>query len=252
MKKPVRTVVLLLCFAVFVFSTVQVSNWWSRSIQSARTYSDLTALAPVPAPQESGGTETGEESDIPWPQVDFEALSAANPDVVGWLYGEDTSIHYPVVQGSDNDYYLSHLFDGTANSNGCLFLDCRVAANFSEGNSIIYGHYLTDGTMFTSLSGYKQQDYYDAHPRLLLVTPEERFVVELFSGYVAGVTDEAWRTRFSTSEEWEVWLEEITERSVFESKVQPTLEDRILTLSTCSYEFENAQFVVHGILRQSG
>ena len=76
--------------------------------------------------------------------------------------------------------------------------------------------------------------------------------MELFAGYVAGVTDEAWRTRFSTSEEWEVWLEEITERSVFESKVQPTLEDRILTLSTCSYEFENAQFVVHGILRQSG
>lgn len=68
MKKPVRTVVLLLCFGVFVFSTVQVSNWWSRSAQSARTYSDLTALAPVPDPQASGGTETGEESDIPWPR----------------------------------------------------------------------------------------------------------------------------------------------------------------------------------------
>ena len=249
MKKPVRTVALLLCFGVFVYSVVQVSNWWRRSAQSARTYSELAALVPLPDRAESGGTEAEEASDIPWPQVDFEALSAANPDVVGWLYGEDTSIHYPVVQGTDNDYYLSHLFDGTANSSGCLFLDCRVAADFSAGNSIIYGHYLTDGTMFTSLSGYKKQDYYDAHPRLLLVTPEGRFVVELFSGYVASVTDEAWRTQFSTPEEWEAWLEEITERSGFDSEIRPGAQDKILTLSTCSYEFTNARFVVHGILR---
>ena len=85
-----------------------------------------------------------EESDIPWPQVDFDALAAINPHVVGWLYGEDTSIHYPVVQGEDNDYYLSHLFDGTTNPNGCLFLDCRGASDFSDNNSIIYGHYTTE------------------------------------------------------------------------------------------------------------
>ena len=250
MKKPVRAVVLLFCFGVFVFSAVQVFNWWSKSNQSARTYSDLTALAPVPAPQESGGTKAEEKTDILWPQVDFEALAAANPDVVGWLYSEGTSIHYPVVQGEDNEYYLSHLFDGTANPNGCLFLDYRVASDFSEGNSIIYGHYLTDGTMFTSLSGYKKQEYYDSHPRLLLVTPQEKFVVELFSGYVASVTDKACQTQFSTQEEWEVWLERIAACSGFISEIRPTTQDKILTLSTCSYEFENARFVVHGILKK--
>lgn len=252
MKEPARTVVLLFCFGVFAFSTVQVSNWWSQSTQSARAYSDLTALAPVPVLQESGRTEMEEESDIPWPQVDFDALAAINPRVVGWLYGEDTSIHYPVVQGEDNDYYLSHLFDGTTNPNGCLFLDCRGASDFSDNNSIIYGHYMTDGTMFTSLSGYKKQDYYDSHPRLLLVTPKERFVVEVFSGYVASVTDKAWQTQFSTSEEWEAWLEEITDRSGFVSEIRPTTQDKILTFSTCSYEFANARFVVHGILKKEG
>ena len=74
--------------------------------------------------------------------------------------------------------------------------------------------------------------------------------VELFSGYVASVTDKAWQTQLSTQEEWEVWLERIAACSGFISEIRPTTQDKILTLSTCSYEFENARFVVHGILKK--
>ena len=107
---------------------------------------------------------------------------------------------------------------------------------------------MKNGTMFAALTEYKEQRFYEQHPRMLLVTPEDRFIVELFSGYVASVDEEAWRLEFSSTKEWGQWLEETKERSIFQSEVQPALQDKVLTLSTCSYEFENARFVVHGIL----
>ena len=155
---------------------------------------------------------------------------------------------YPVVQGEDNSYYLKHLFDGTYNANGCLFLDSRVKNDFSEAYSIIYGHHMKNGTMFSSLDGYKRQEYYEAHPNLLLITPEQTYLLNLFSGYVASVEDHAWDISFQNELEFEEWLISATENSCFESHVCPSSTDRILTLSTCSYEFDNARFVILGIL----
>ena len=84
------------------------------------------------------------------PEVDFDTLSSINSDIVGWLYCPDTAISYPVPQGEDNSYYLKHLFDGTRNSAGSLFLDSRCQG--LEGkNSIIYGHYMKNGTLFATL-----------------------------------------------------------------------------------------------------
>ena len=91
--------------------------------------------------------------------------------------------------------------------------------------------------MFASLAGYKDQAYYDEHPTLMLMTPDENYTVALFAGYVASV-DEA-------------WLIQAQERSTFDGGVTPTSNDRILTLSTCSYEFNNARYVVLGVLQES-
>lgn len=188
-------------------------------------------------------------AELAWPEVDFTALAAVNPDVTAWLYGPDTGISYPVVQGTDNDYYLDHLLDGTANSAGCLFVDTSCRPDFSGRNTVIYGHRMKNGTMFAALGNYQEQVYYDAHPVFLLVTPEGRYVVELFSGYVADTAESAWMLDFSDEQAYLAWLEEVGEKSAFSSKVSPRAEDRVVTLSTCSYEFENARFVLHGVLR---
>ena len=169
--------------------------------------------------------------------------------MTAWLYGPDTGISYPVVQGTDNDYYLDHLLDGTANSAGCLFVDTSCRPDFSGRNTVIYGHRMKNGTMFAALGNYQEQVYYDAHPVFLLVTPEGRYVVELFSGYVADTAESAWMLDFSDEQAYLAWLEEVGEKSAFSSKVSPRAEDRVVTLSTCSYEFENARFVLHGVLR---
>lgn len=105
------------------------------------------------------------------PTVQFDELLKTNGDVIAWIYGANTHINYPVVQGSDNDYYLRHLLDGTWNDNGSIFMDCANSADFSDQNSLIYGHNMTSGAMFSNLVKYKQQAYYDQHPYLYMLTP---------------------------------------------------------------------------------
>ena len=204
------------------------------------------------APEDSGdeeqnGSQSGErEPNLRWPAVDFAALSEINPDIVAWIYIEGTEINYPVVQGSDNQYYLKHLFNGKWNSSGCIFLDSRNTSDFSDRHSIIYGHHMKNGTMFSGLTEYKKQEFYDAHPIVLLLTPEKNIRIEIFAGYVASVSDKAWEIALGSDKEFGDWLEAAEERSYFESEVTFAVTDRIVTLSTCSYEFDNARFVLVG------
>lgn len=218
-------------------------------------YEDLTQYIAVPttAAEPTTETETVPEQELPvgeilWPEVDFEALMQVNSDVVAWLYLEGTTVNYPVVQSDDNSYYLRRLLDGTWNSSGSLLLDCGSKSDFSGENSIIYGHNMRNGSMFNTLGDYKQQEFYDEHPTILLLTPQGNHQVLLFLGYVSNVKDSAWKLDF-TDGTYEAWLAEIAEKSCFESDVVPTASDRILTLSTCSYEFDNARFVLHGVIK---
>ena len=219
-----RSCGLFLCLflGIACFSGYQVLRILHEYRVGADAYFKLEQFASLPPASE----ETEETpAELAWPEVDFTALAAVNPDVTAWLYGPDTGISYPVVQGTDNDYYLDHLLDGTANSAGCLFVDTSCRLDFSGRNTVIYGHRMKNGT------------------------PEGRYVVELFSGYVADTAESAWMLDFSDEQAYLAWLEEVGEKSAFSSKVSPRAEDRVVTLSTCSYEFENARFVLHGVLR---
>lgn len=197
--------------------------------------------------------ETAEDRTVYYgrsPQVDFISLQAKNSDVVGWIYGPGTAINYPVVQGEDNTYYLTHMFNGKENKCGSIFMDCLNGADISSTNSILHGHHMRDGSMFASLTKYESQSYYDTHPVLWFVTPERSYCVELFTGFVTDVNSDVWQVEFATREEYQSWLEKMEDNSAFDSGVKPGVEDQILTLATCSYEYDDARFVVMGILRE--
>ncbi len=185
-----------------------------------------------------------------WPQIDFAQLQDINNNFAGWLYGAGTGLNYPVVKGDDNSYYLNHLFDGSSNSAGCLFLDYRLADDFSDRHLIIYGHHMKNGTMLSAITNYSGQEYYEEHPVLFLLTPAATYRIDLFSGYVAATDSEAWRLRFDSHEDYQAWLKQLKATSLFDSEVNPAPTEQIITLSTCSYEFDNARFVLHGVLRQ--
>ena len=192
--------------------------------------------------------ELAEEDEIDWPVVDFDALREINPDIVGWIYIEDTNINYPIAQGPDNSYYLSHMYNKQWDGYGCIFMDYLNSSDFSDPNSVIYGHHMQNGSMFQNLAGYKEQEYYETHKTAYLLTPEKNYQIILFAGYVASLKDDAWKMDFS-EEEFEPWYMKAIGRSCFDSGIVPTPQSKIITLSTCSYEFNNARFVVLGILQ---
>ncbi len=188
--------------------------------------------------------------DIVWPDVNFAQLKQINPEIVAWIYDEGMGLNYPVVQAKDNAKYLDTLFNGKRNKTGCLFLDAGNAGDFSDRHSIIYGHNRKDGSMFGRLNRYKKQSYYQEHPRILLITEHGRYVMEIFSGHVARSDSGAWKIQFS-EEEFSQWKNVICERSSIDTGFRPEEGERILTLSTCSYEFAHARYVVHGVLRKA-
>lgn len=230
--------------------------------ESVQAYTDLRQYVHKPAisleVESSGGNRSEPEEQTENPpsaepalepeqiEVDFASLKEVNPEIVAWITIPGTNIDYPVTQHSDNDYYLHHLFTGEWNSSGCIFLDSQNNADFSDCHTSIYGHHMDNGTMFQNLMGYKSHAFYDKHPTGQLITPEGSHTIEFFAGYVASVEDDAWRTGFASDEEFARWLMTAQERSLFSSPVKPTAKDRIVTLSTCSYEFYDARFVLVG------
>lgn len=183
------------------------------------------------------------------PGIDLDAAQSVNDDIVAWLYCPDTVIDYPVCYGDNNSYYLTHLADGTYNRNGCLFIDCKDSGDFTDDNTIIYGHHMASGKMFASLIKYADQGYYDAHPVMYLTTEDATYKVELFSGYVTDTGSSAYTINCGTRHEFAEWLREISGKSDFRPNgITISTEDHIVTLSTCAYEFQNARYVVHGRL----
>lgn len=187
--------------------------------------------------------------DVEWPEVDFDALAAQNPDFLGWLYIDGTVINYPVVLGPDNKYYEELSFNYVNCAAGCMFMDCRDPRDMSALHSIIYGHHMTDGSMMQNIVKYKQQEFFEEHPYGLFMTPEQNYVIQFFAGDIRDVESDAWQTTFVTRQEYKDWIDHAIADSVIDTGIVPNSHDQILTLSTCSYEFYEARFVLHGILR---
>ena len=182
------------------------------------------------------------------PDINFDALDGVGSNLVAWLYSPETVINYPVAQGQDNFYYLNHLADGTENGNGCLFIDWKNASDFSDENTVIYGHHMQSGKMFASLVNYADQSYFEEHPVIYLTIRTGKYKIELFSGYTTDRNSSAYTLRFATKHEFAEWLREVSDKSDFRTSMRLSTEDHIVTLSTCAYSFYDARYVVHGRL----
>ena len=265
MSSMIRRILMLVCVAVMCLSGWKIWQEKQEYRQGDEAYSELEDYVswqspqPPTAAEESAPEEGGEEPssqpeqesagpEIDWPTVDFESLRVINQYVVGWLYCEDTVINYPVAQCKNNKYFLHYRFDGVEHKAGCLFVDASNHGDFKDPNTIIYGHHMKNGSMFGTLTNYKKQDYYDEHPTLLFLTPKRNYVLRLFAGYVCAADGEAWRLDFADEADRAAWVEKAIDASTFDSGIVPTAQDRIMTLSTCSYEFDDARYVLLGIL----
>lgn len=192
------------------------------------------------------GAEALEEQVVEMPpiQVDFETLLADAPDTVGWLYGLGGEINLPVVQGEDNQYYLRRLPNGEYSYGGSLFLDYLASPDFSDTISFIYGHNMRNGSMLQPITAYQKQSCYDEYPVMYLLTPSQNYKMEVFSGYITDIESDAYTFQFVSDEEKEAYIQMLLAMSDFSSGVEVTAADEILCLSTCTYQYEDARFVL--------
>ena len=117
-------------------------------------------------------------------KVDWDGLRAINPDIVAWVYVPGTPINYPVVQGSDNQEYLHKAFDGSTGwlaSAGTIFLDASNTSDLSDRNNALYGHHMNDGSMFASLADFEDQDTFDSHRDIYVLTPQGNYRLKTFA-----------------------------------------------------------------------
>lgn len=176
--------------------------------------------------------------------IDFEALRKINPDVIGWLYYKDMHIDYPVVQGTDNDTYLSKLFDGRWGGCGTLFADCVTEAPFRQFNTIVYGHHMRDGSMFAQLKKLKDPEFWKDHPRLELITPEGKFHLEIWAFLNQPADSGIYETNISSEEGKAAYLALAQQMADYTTDVSVTTDDRLVLLSTCAYEYQDARYIV--------
>ncbi len=257
MGKWIRRILVLVLLAVFLFSVTSIVIILYQYKVSDELYDNAAAQFTMQLPADEreaeeaaqGGEPSGAEVTETAPiRVDFQGLQSVNGDVAGWIYCEDTPINYPVVLGEDNDFYLMHNFDGTGSASGSIFIEAENRPGFADSNTIIYGHHMKNGSMFATLDHWAEQEYYEGHPVMWLLTPEQDYKIVLFSGYTTSASSDTYAIFDGPCQELDAYLIKCRSQSDFSAEVELEGDSRYVLLSTCAYVFDNARFVLHGKL----
>lgn len=272
-RKIILLILLVAALAVTVFGLLRYFEMRSDREANSALQAELQELVttpaptpvptpkptPVPSPETESPpvaaatpspTPTPVPDDTNWPEVNFEELLKINPDVVGWIHIDNTNISYPILQGDDNQYYLNRLINGEENREGSIYLDYRNEGDFSDKNSVIYGHHLAVGTMFSELFKFKEEEFFEENDTILLLTPEKNYKITLMAVRIADLDDGSWDVFFDDDVDYLSWISERRKDTMFTRDVQITAESRVVTLSTCSYEFDDARLVIVGVINE--
>lgn len=182
--------------------------------------------------------------------MDFDELSQQMPDICGWIAVPETVIDYPVVQGEDNSFYLEHLPDGTENQSGSIMLDAENSSDWTDDISVIHGHHMRAGTMFGDLQKYADGEYAREHSQMILYTPDGDYDIQLVAACVVDGSKFEYCTGFEDLDDRREYIESIIEGSEYGTDIPVADDARLILLSTCAYEFDDARFVVLGILNE--
>ncbi|MCR5303912.1 MAG: class B sortase [Lachnospiraceae bacterium] len=171
---------------------------------------------------------------------EFTNLYAQNRSIVGWLKIDGTNIDYPVMQGTDNNYYLDHDFYGKSDRNGCLFLDTACSINPRSQNLIIYGHHMSSGKMFGSLENYKEASFCEQHPTFRFDSLYDKGLYQVmfvFNATVLAKEDVSFKyyqfTGATSAAEFDSNMAEMQKMELYDTGVRAAFGDRLVTLSTC-------------------
>ncbi len=182
-------------------------------------------------------------------ETDLKALKEINPDVLGWIYIPNGNISYPILQTDDNSTYLNHAWDGTKSSSGSIFMERRNRADFSNFNTVIYGHNVRNYSFFAPLHTYEKESHKNSHPFVYIVTETEVRQYKIFAAYKTKIDTHTYRLVFKGDAERQAAIDFYKQSSVWQDNTEVTAADYILTLSTCTHNgSETRRWVVQAVL----
>lgn len=254
-NKTLKVILIIVCIillCVFAYSAYKIISTLYGYKQAEQTYTEVAQqyatviVSPTPVPIEVQEPEIDPE--VSPLNIDFEGLRAQSTDYVAWIYSPNTPINYPIAYTDNNFYYLDHIPGEIQNANGTIFIDCRNASDFSDQNTCIYGHNMNDGSMFASLRSYREAGYYEEHPVIYLSTQNFNYRLDLIAGFITEPTSFAYAPNFDSPDQFMGHIQLARDLSTFQSDVEVSETDKIVTLSTCTYERDDGRYVVVGKL----
>lgn len=191
--------------------------------------------------------------EIPEKNIDFAALKEENEDIYAWIYIPGTEIDYPVLQHpTDDSYYLEHNLDGSKGYPGCIYTETVNSRDFTDPNTVLYGHNMKDGSMFAALHNYEDSQVFEENPYIFIYTPEKTFVYQIFAAYKYNAIHLIYNFDLSNREIFQNYLDQIFETREMGANIWKDIsvnaENHIVTLSTCISGEKNKRFLVQGVL----
>ncbi|MDR6555134.1 class B sortase [Paenibacillus qinlingensis] len=180
----------------------------------------------------------------------IKSLTVVNKEIKGWLRVDGAGVDYPVVQHTDNDYYLHTDAAGKPSIYGSIFIDSRIDMNRPQRNIVIYGHNMIDGTMFGSLGNFKKESFYKEHHSIQLDLPDEVTNWEVFAVYTLDASQDTIEASYDNDQAFLQALHEYRQKSLYSTKINPTAKEQIITLVTCSNETDDTRLVVHAVKKK--
>lgn len=242
-NKIISLLVVILSGLILIYAGLNIFSWAKDNMEIKKENIKIKENVKVEKVKKGNNINPDEdkESDywkyikLPLMSVDFSKLLKDNSDTVAFIKVNGTNINYPVVQTSDNSYYLTHAFDKTYNEAGWVFLDYRNKIDDFSVNNVIYAHSRIDTTMFGSLKNIFKTNWYentDNHV-IYLSTPKKNTLWQVFSVYSIPTENYYLTTNFGSEKSHQKFINTITKRSRFIFKANVNEKDKILTLSTC-------------------
>lgn len=261
MKKKIYMAGMAISLVIFCVSAFQLVKYYLGARNADRDFeqlADLVAQAeqseddggPIDDASGAGTSEDKDEIDAAILRT-YQELKAQNSDMVGWISIEGTKINYPVMYTPDQpDFYLTHNFEKEYNRYGVPYVAEHCDPEKPSDNLIIYAHHMKDGSMFTGLMNYMDQEFIKEHPLIRFDTLTERGEYEVLAVFLTTVDEQGFPyyvfADAGNQEDFDDYISQCKAISLYETGVTAEYGDKLITLSTCEYSDENGRLVVVG------
>ena len=244
------TVVLILCAIAVCCGGYLIYHHWSvkqRELEYEKLRQEETLSAATETVIAEPETEESTEETVIYcdPVYDFGQLHEQNEDIYAWIVVPGTQVDYPLLQSGTDNYYLDYNLDHSKGYPGCIYTNQCNRKDFSDYNTVLYGHNMKNLSMFGSLKKYKTEDFYKDHQFFTIYTSECAYRYQIFAYYDVPETDEVYTVGFAPDDTFQKFIDKMKQKSYDDTGVNVTKDDHIMTLSTCSTT--GKRFVVHAV-----